>query len=191
VHVAGVDSSDGAGRTTWFRRDTPLRRFLRAETGSGAVLLVAAVGALIWVNVDAASYDNVWHKRLAVVLGNSGISMDLRGWVNSGLMTFFFFVVGLEARREFDIGEFRDRRRVVLPVLAGVGGMIAAVSLYLAVNAGRSSAQGWGVAMSTDTAFALGVLGLLSRRVPDRIRSLILTVTVVDDIVGLFVIATV
>ena len=191
-HVAGLDSSDGADRTTWFRRDTtPLRRFLRAETGSGAVLLVAAVSALIWVNVDAASYNTVWHKRLAIVLGDSAVSMDLRGWVNSGLMTFFFFVVGLEARREFDIGEFRDRRRVVLPVLAGVGGMIAAVSLYLAVNVGRTSAQGWGVAMSTDTAFALGVLGLLSRRVPDRIRSLILTVTVVDDIVGLVVIATV
>jgi Na+/H+ antiporter NhaA len=191
VRGAALDSSNVAGRTTWFRRETPLRRFLRAETGSGAVLLVAAVSALIWVNVDAASYDNVWHKRLAILFGDSAVSMDLRGWVNSGLMTFFFFVVGLEARREFDIGEFRDRRRVVLPVLAGVGGMIAAVSLYLAVNAGRSSAQGWGVAMSTDTAFALGVLGLLSRRVPDRIRSLILTVTVVDDIVGLFVIATV
>jgi Na+/H+ antiporter NhaA len=155
------------------------------------VLLAAAVIALIWVNIDAYSYGQVWHTELSIRLGNSAVSLDLRGWINSGLMTFFFLVVGLEARREFDMGEFRERPRVVLPVLAGVGGMVGAVGLYLAVNAGRSSAHGWAVAMSTDTAFALGVLALLDRRVPDRVRAFILTVTVVDDIVGLIVIATV
>jgi Na+/H+ antiporter NhaA len=119
------------------------------------------------------------------------VSFDLRGWINSGLMSFFFLVVGLEARREFDIGEFRDRPRVILPVLAGVGGMLGAVGLYVAVNAGRASVHDWGVAMSTDTAFALGVLAVLGNRVPDRLRGFVLTVTVVDDIVGLVVIATV
>jgi Na+/H+ antiporter NhaA len=106
-------------------------------------------------------------------------------------MSFFFLVVGLEARREFDIGEFRDRPRIILPVLAGLGGMAGAVGLYLAINAGRSSAHGWGVAMSTDTAFALGLLALLGRQAPERLRGFILTLTVVDDIVGLVVIATV
>ena len=189
--MTALGSSQSAGRTAWFRRDTPLRRFLRTETGSGAVLLAAAVIALIWVNIDAYSYGQVWHTELSIWLGHWAVSLDLRGWVNSGLMTFFFLVVGLEARREFDVGEFRERARVVLPVLAGVGGMVGAVGLYLAVNAGRSSAHGWAVAMSTDTAFALGVLALLGRRVPDRVRAFILTVTIVDDIVGLIVIATV
>ena len=119
------------------------------------------------------------------------MSLDLRGWVNSGLMSFFFLVVGLEARREFDVGEFRERPRIILPVLASLGGMVGAVGLYLAINAGRSSAHGWGVSMSTDTAFALGLLALLGRHAPERLRGFILTLTVVDDIVGLVVIATV
>jgi Na+/H+ antiporter NhaA len=117
--------------------------------------------------------------------------LDLRHWVNSGLMTFFFFVVGLEARREFDLGELRERRRFALPMLAGIGGMAAAVAIYLAFNAGRSSAGGWGIAMSTDTAFALGLLALVGPRFPDRLRAFMLTVVVVDDIVALVVIATV
>ena len=103
-------------------------------------------------------------------------------WVNSGLMTFFFFVVGLEARREFDLGELRERRRFALPFAAGLGGMVVAVAIYLAFNAGRSSAHGWGVAMSTDTAFALGLLALVGPRFPDRLRAFMLTVVVVDDI---------
>jgi Na+/H+ antiporter NhaA len=111
--------------------------------------------------------------------------------VNSGLMTFFFFVVGLEARREFDLGELRERRRFALPLLAGIGGMAVAVGIYLAFNAGRSSAYGWGIAMSTDTAFALGLLALVGPRFPDRLRAFMLTVVVVDDIVALVVIATV
>jgi len=149
------------------------------------------MGALIWVNVDASSYNRIWTTRLSVHLGGAAVSMDVRGWINSGLMSFFFLVVGLEARREFDIGEFRERPRIILPVLAGLGGMAGAIGLYLAINAGRTSAHGWGVAMSTDTAFALGMLALLGRHAPERLRGFILTLTVVDDIVGLVVIATV
>ena len=106
-------------------------------------------------------------------------------------MTFFFLVVGLEARREFDLGELRERRRLALPLLAGIGGMAMAVAIYLAFNAGRSSAGGWGIAMSTDTAFALGLLALVGPHFPDRLRAFMLTVVVVDDIVALVVIATV
>ena len=189
--MAVVDPSESSSRTAWLQRDTALRRFLQTETASAALLLGAVAGALIWVNVDASSYDHVWQTRLSVHLGQNVVSLDLRGWINSGLMSFFFLVVGLEARREFDIGEFRERPRIILPVLAGLGGMLFAVGLYLAFNAGRPSAHGWGTAMSTDTAFALGLLALLGRSAPERLRGFILTLTVVDDIVGLVVIATV
>jgi len=147
--------------------------------------------ALVWVNVDASSYDSLWRTKLSIDVGGSGVALDLRHWVNSGLMTFFFFVVGLEARRELDLGELRERRRFALPLVAGLGGMAAAVAIYLAFNACHSSAHGWGIAMSTDTAFALGLLALVGPRFPDRLRAFILTVVVVDDIVALVVIATV
>jgi Na+/H+ antiporter NhaA len=170
---------------------TPLREFLNTETGGAAVLLAAAVAALVWVNVHASSYEELWETMLSIDLGGSGLDLTLREWVNSGLMTFFFFVVGLEARREFDLGELRERRRFALPLLAGIGGAAVAVAIYLAFNAGRPSAEGWGVAMSTETAFALGLLALVGPRFPDRLRAFMLTVVVVDDILGLIVIATV
>ena len=181
-----------SGKTAWARNlQTPLREFLRTETGGAAVLLAAAAAALVWMNVDASSYDSVWHTKLAIRIGDAGVTLDLRAWVNSGLMTFFFFVVGLEARREWDLGELRERRRSALPVLAGLAGMAVAVSIYLAFNSGRPSAHGWGIAMSTDTAFALGLLALLGRRFPDRLRAYMLTLLVVDDVASLIVIATV
>jgi Na+/H+ antiporter NhaA len=181
-----------SGRTAWARGlETPLRTFLRTESGSAVVLLAATLAALVWANVDATSYRSVWETPLSIRLGGWGISQNLRGWVNSGLMTLFFFVVGLEARREFDMGELRERRRVALPLAAGIGGMMVPVAIYLAVNLGRPSAHGWGVAMSTDTAFALGLLALVGRHLPDRVRAFLLTVLVVDDVVALAVIATV
>jgi Na+/H+ antiporter NhaA len=180
------------GRTAWARSiQTPLREFLRTETGGAAVLLAAALAALVWVNVHASSYEDLWTTNLSIELGDAGVSLDLRDWVNSGLMTFFFLVVGLEARREFDLGELRERRRFALPLLAAIGGMAAAVAIYLVFNAGRSSAHGWGIAMSTDTAFALGLLALVGPRFPDRLRAFMLTVAVVDDLIALVVIATV
>ena len=184
-------SSSGplAGRTAWARNlEAPLRDFLRTETGSAAILLAGAVAALIWANVSASSYESVWHTTLAITVGGAGISQDLRHWVNDGLMTLFFFVVGLEARREFDLGDLRDRRRLALPFLAGLGGMIVPIGIYLAFNGG-STRGSWGTAMSTDTAFALGMLALVGRRFPNSLRAFILTVAVVDDLVALVVIA--
>jgi Na+/H+ antiporter NhaA len=181
-----------SGRTAWARSvQTPLREFLRTETGGAAALLAAAVAALVWVNADASSYDSLWGTTLSIEIGGTGVSLELREWVNSGLMTFFFFVIGLEARREFDLGELRERRRFALPLLAGIGGMAVAVAIYLLFNAGRSSSHGWGVAMSTDTAFALGLLALVGPRFPDRLRAFMLTVVVVDDVLALVVIALV
>ena len=185
-----AQASRFSGRTAWARSlETPLREFLRTETGGAAVLLAAAIAALVWVNVDAGSYHSFWSTVLSIQIGGHGVALDLREWVNSGLMTFFFFVVGLEARREFDLGELRERRRFALPFVAGVGGMTVAIAIYLAFNAGRPSAHGWGIAMSTDTAFALGMLALVGPRFPDRLRAFMLTVVVVDDIGALVVIA--
>ena len=147
-----------SGRTAWARSlQTPLRVFLRTETGSAAVLVAMTVAALVWINISAPSYEAVWGARLSVRLAGTGVSLDLRERVNSGLMTFFFFVFGLEARREFDMGELRQRRRLALPVMAGLGGLIVPVGIYLAFNHGPA-ARGWGTAMSADTVFALGML---------------------------------
>ena len=180
------------GRTAWARNlQTPLREFLRTETGGAAFLLAATLAALVWANVDAASYESFWRTRLSVALGGWGVSQDLRHWVNTGLMTFFFFVVGLEARREFDMGELRERHRVMLPLLAGVAGMAASVAVFAALNAGHASLRGWGVALSTDTAFALGLLALVGPRSSERLRAFMLTVVVVDDLLSLTVIAIV
>src|SRR4029450_9356578 len=179
-------------RTVWARdRSAPLRAFLVTESGS-AVLLVAGIAvALVWANVHNVSYEAFWGTSFSIQLGGARISMDLCEWVNRGLMTFFFLVVGLEARREFDLGDLRERRRFVLPFVAGLAGMAVPVGIYLAINAGRSSAHGWGVAMSTDTALALGLLALLGRDIPDRMRVFVLTVFVVDDLLALAVIAIV
>jgi hypothetical protein len=179
-------------RTAWSRNlAPPLRRFLSTETSSAVVLLAGALAALAWANIDASSYHRVWATVLTVRVGSSGISQDLRHWINDGLMVFFFFVVGLEARREFDLGELRERRRVTVPLLAGIGGMAVPVGIYLAFNAGHASAHGWGAAMSTDTAFALGMLALVGPRISGRLRAFMLTVVVVDDLAALIVIATV
>ena len=180
-----------SGRTAWARSlQTPLRTFLRTETGSAAVLLAMTLAALAWVNIDAASYNAVWNTPLSIRAGGAVVSLDLRGWLNSGLMTLFFFVFGLEARREFDMGELRERRRLALPAAAGVGGLLVPVAIYLALNIGRPSVHGWGAAMSTDTAFALGMLALTGPRFPDRVRAFLLSVAVVDDLVSLVVIGT-
>jgi Na+/H+ antiporter NhaA len=179
-----------SGRTAWVRRmETPLRVFLRTETGSASVLAGATVLALIWANISYASYEKFWATKLSVLVGSSGVTLDLREFVNSGLMAFFFFVVGLEARREFDVGELRIRSRLTLPLLVGLTGMAVPIVIYLIVNAGRPTMHGWGMAMSTDTAFALGALALVGRRLPDRVRTYLLTFSVVDDLGGLVVIA--
>jgi Na+/H+ antiporter NhaA len=181
------------GRTAWARNlAAPVRAFLGTETGGAIVLLSAAVLALLWANSPwSDSYETVWRTNLSVRIGGSGISTDLRHWVNEGLMTFFFLVVGLEAKREVDMGELRERRRIAIPVFAAIGGMTLPVAIYLAFNAGGAGAHGWGTAMSTDTALALGALALISPRSATRLRVFLLTLAVVDDVCALAVIAIV
>ena len=179
-----------SGRTLWHNK-TALRDFLRTETGSASVLAGATVAALVWANISVSSYDRVWATRLAVTIGSRGLDLSLHEFVNSGLMALFFLVVGLEARREFDVGELRVRSRLALPVLVGLAGMIVPIGIYLIANAGRPSAHAWGTTMATDTAFALGALALVGRRLPDRVRTYLLTFSVVDDLAGIAIIAIV
>ena len=180
-------------RTAWARNlATPVRDFLSAETGSAIVVLAAAVLALLWANSPWwHSYESVWGTRLAVRLGGAVISADLRHWINQGLMTFFFLVLGLEAKRELDLGELRERRRLAVPVFGAIGGMTVPIAIYLAFNAGGPGAHGWGTAMSTDTAFALGALALLTPHSATRLRVFLITLAVVDDTFALVVIAAV
>jgi len=190
VTEPGASASEFSPRTVWARRlETPLRRFVRTETGSAAVLLAATLAALAWANIDPSGYAAAWHTVLMIRSGTRGLADSWQGWVNSGLMAFFFLVAGLEARREFDLGELRERRRVALPLVVALGGMVVPIAIYLAINVGRSSASGWGTAMSTDTAFALGALALVGPGVPDRVRTYLLTFSLADDVAGIVVIA--
>ena len=181
------------GRTAWARNlAAPIRGFLHAEMGGAIALVGAAVLALLWSNSPwSDSYTSVWETRLAIELGHHGIALELREWVNQGLMTLFFLVVGLEAKRELDLGELRERQRLAIPVMAGIGGMAAAAGIYLMMNAGGDGAGGWGAAISTDTALALGALALVTRGRAIRLRVFLLTVVVIDDLVALLVIAIV
>jgi Na+/H+ antiporter NhaA len=179
-------------RTLWTRRGAaPLRAFISTEAASAVVLVAAVIVALVWANAAPASYAAVWDTRVALRIGDAEFGQDLREWVGGGLMTLFFLVVGLEARREFDLGDLRERRRFVLPLVAGVVGMAVPIGIFLLFNAGLPSAHGWGVAMSTDTALALGLLAMLGRNVPDKVRLFVLTIFVVDDLAALLVIAVV
>jgi Na+/H+ antiporter NhaA len=186
-----VSATAAVERTAWARNlASPLRAFLRVETSSAVLLAAAVVAALAWSTADPAGYDHVWSTTASVRIGSHGVTLTLRGWVNSGLMSFFFFVLGLEARRELDVGELRERRRIVLPLAAAALGMMLPVGIYLAVLHGREGAHAWGVAMSTDTALTLAALTLLGRRVPDRLRGFVVTALVFDDLISLVVIVS-
>jgi NhaA family Na+:H+ antiporter len=154
-----------------------VRRFLAAEATGGIVLLGAAVVALVWANSPwSSSYESLW-------------STEVRHWVNDGLMAVFFFVVGLEIKRELVVGELRSPRAAALPVIAAVGGMAVPALLYLAVNAGDPGADGWGIPMATDIAFAVGVVALLGSRVPAPLKLFLLALAIVDDIGAIVLIA--
>ena len=166
-----------------------LREFLATEAAGGLLLVVATAIALVWANSPwQAGYDALWNTKLGIGLGRHELELDLRHWVNDGLMAIFFLVVALEVKRELVLGELRDRRQAALPIAAAVGGMAIPALLYLAVNAG-GAARGWGVPMATDIAFALGVLALVARSIPPAVRLFLLTLAIVDDIGAIVVIA--
>ena len=141
----------------------------------------------MWANVGGGSYEELWSTTATIELGDWRLEEDLRHWVNDALMVLFFLVIGLEIRRELDMGELRERRRVALPVVAAVGGMTIPALIYLSIAGGA----GWGVVIASDTAFALAVLALVGRRCPVRLRVFVLTLMIVDDVAALLVIAAV
>jgi Na+:H+ antiporter, NhaA family len=167
----------------------PLVDFLHTEAAGGFALVAAAIVALAWANSPwDASYDNLWATHLAVALGDWELDLDLRDWINEGLMVFFFFVVGLEIKRELVEGELRDRRRALLPVCAALGGMAAPALIYAAFNAGGAGSDGWGIPMATDIAMAVGVLSLMGSRVSPSLKLFLLALAIVDDIGAIVVI---
>ena len=167
----------------------PLQEFLRESTSSSWVLVAAVAVALVWVNSPwGASYDRLWSTPLVVHIGGLTIGSDLAFWISSGLMTFFFLVVGLEIKREVTIGELRRPKAVALPAIAAVGGMVVPALLYLAIAHGPAG-RGWGVPIATDIALALGAVALAARHAPAALKPLLLTLAIVDDIGAIVVIA--
>jgi len=172
------------------RLPRPLVDFLHAEAAGGVVLVIATIVALIWANSPFRdSYHELWETTIEVIVGDHLLRLDLREWVNDGLMTIFFFVVGLEIKRELVVGELRDRRTATLPVVAALGGMVVPALIYVAFNAGGAGSSGWGIPMATDIAMAVGVLSLLGSRVAPSLKLFLLALAIVDDIGAIIVIA--
>lgn len=168
----------------------PVERFLAVEAASGVLLLLVSVVALVWANSPwRASYEALWHTPIGARVGPWSFERDLHFWVNDGLMTIFFFVVGLEIRRETHRGELSELRRATLPLAAALGGMVLPAAIYALVNGPGPAAAGWGVPMATDIAFAVGVLALLGDRVAPALRILLLALAVIDDVGAILVIA--
>lgn len=168
----------------------PIREFMHAEASGGVVLIACALAALVWANSPwAASYTGLWSTKLTIGIGEWVLSESLLHWINDGLMAVFFFVVGLEIKREVLVGELASLRLAALPIAAALGGMLVPALVYTAVNLGGEGAGGWGIPMATDIAFALGVLALLGSRVPIGLRVFLTALAIVDDLGAVLVIA--
>ena len=168
----------------------PLTDFLQTESAGGILLAIGAAIALAWANSPwSDAYDRLWHTRAGLSFGSLALHLDLRHWVNDGLMAAFFLVVGLEIKRELIEGELRDRSQAILPALAALGGMLVPAAIFVALTAGTGDVSGWGVPMATDIALAVGVLGLLGSRVPSAGKVFLLALAIVDDLGAIAVIA--
>jgi NhaA family Na+:H+ antiporter len=168
----------------------PIRTFVHTEVAGGVVLLIAAVTAMVWANspLDGV-YEDIFGHYITIDAGIFRIEEDVQHWINDALMTLFFFVVGLEIKRELQVGELAGVDRAVLPVVAAVGGMVAPALIYTAFNYGGDGAKGWGIPMATDIAFAMGVIALFGKRIPTPLRTFLLALAIADDIGAILVIA--
>jgi NhaA family Na+:H+ antiporter len=168
----------------------PFERFIKTQGSSGIVLLVCTMIALIWINSPFAnSYNSLWETNIGIQEANFFFVHPLRLWINDGLMAIFFFVIGLEIKREFLIGELSSKKRIGLPIIAAAGGMVIPAIIYFVINLGTPGTRGWGIPMSTDIAFALGILSLLGRRVSNSLRVFLTAITIIDSLGAIFVIA--
>lgn len=191
------DAGDGI-RRPWSRSDRllprvvvrPLQEFLQTSTASALLLLTAVVVALLWANSPwRASYERIWSDAVTLRIGSWVFAKDARFWINDGLMTIFFLLVGIEIKREFTTGELQRLRAALLPAVAALGGMAVPALIYVAVVGGGPGGHGWGVPMATDIALALGALALSARYAPPSLKPLLLTLAIVDDIGAIVVIA--
>jgi NhaA family Na+:H+ antiporter len=188
--ASGDLSPDIERGTLAARLARPVRRFLAIEAASSALLLAAALVALAAANSDLhEEWDEFWHVRVAFELGSFELALTVEHWVNDALMAIFFFVVGLEIKRELTIGELASRQRAMLPVFGALGGMVVPAALYLLIEPGGEATRGWGVPMATDIAFAVAALALLGPRVPPGLKIFLLALAIVDDLGAVTVIA--
>ena len=172
------------------RMTQPIQEFLHKEASGGILLIIATVIALIWANSPLAeSYHHLWHTYVSINIGNIGLNYSLHHWINDGLMVIFFFVVGLEIKRELLVGELSTAKKAALPIAAALGGMIFPALIYTIFNLGSEGSSGWGIPMATDIAFVVGILALLGNRVPLALKIFILALAIVDDIGAVLVIA--
>jgi NhaA family Na+:H+ antiporter len=168
----------------------PFQEFLEKETSGGILLLFCAVTAMVWANSPwRESYASLWHTELSIGLGSFVFSRQLHFWINDGLMTIFFFVVGLEIKRELLVGELASPRKAALPIVAALGGMLVPAGIYSILNFGTPGAPGWAIPMATDIAFAIGVLALLGDKVPLALKVFLVALAIADDIGAVLVIA--
>ncbi|PKL19290.1 MAG: Na+/H+ antiporter NhaA [Spirochaetae bacterium HGW-Spirochaetae-5] len=168
----------------------PLQNFLHQEASGGILLIICTIIALTWANSPfAASYHHLWHTYLSIDLGGAALKYTLHHWINDGLMVIFFFVVGLEIKRELIAGELSSVKQASLPIAAALGGMIVPAAIYFALNSGEEGSAGWGIPMATDIAFVVGILALLGKRVPLALKIFVLALAIVDDIGAVLVIA--
>ena len=169
---------------------TPFEKFIHRQTTSGLLLMCTAIIALFLANsFMAEAYQHIIHTRMSLSVGEWLIDMSLHHWVNDGLMALFFFVVGMELKREILVGELADLRQAALPVIAAIGGMVMPALIYFAINHGGDAARGWGIPMATDIAFAVGVLALLASRVPKALITFLVALAIADDLGAVLVIA--
>jgi NhaA family Na+:H+ antiporter len=168
----------------------PIARFIHIQSASGVVLLLATVAALAAANGEAAeAVHHFWRTPISFSVGDFTLKLSLEHWVNDALMAIFFFVVGLEVKREIVLGELRELRKAALPIAAALGGMIAPAAIYLSLQAGHPGERGWGIPMATDIAFVVGCMAILGDRVPHGLRVMLLSLAIVDDIGAILVIA--
>ncbi len=187
--MAAQEPQPGPPKAIKRRIVDPVAEFLNAETAGGFALLIGAVTALVWVNGWGPSgYEAIWTTKLDLGIGGLGIDLDLRHWVNDGLMVFFFFLISLEIKRELVVGDLREPKAAALPIVAAMGGVLVPIALYLVI-ADMDAREGWGIPMATDAAFALGVIAILGKRVGIGVKLFLVTIAVVDDVMAICVIA--
>jgi NhaA family Na+:H+ antiporter len=178
------------GKTIIEKLTHPLQNFLHQEASGGILLIICTIAALTWANSPfAASYHHLWHTYLSIDLGGMALKYTLHHWINDGLMVIFFFVVGLEIKRELIAGELSSVKQASLPIAAALGGMIVPAAIYFLLNSGKEGSAGWGIPMATDIAFVVGILALLGKRVPLALKIFVLALAIVDDIGAVLVIA--